>query len=150
MPLSKLKAKKKNTTARRKRTSTKPKVDKEVKEPKERKKKGERKKTMSAQEIIATSIELKCDICQVQVNTWRELRQHFLLAHTRTPYIKCCDTVYEKQRPLVEHLLWHKNPDSFKYVFHLQINCHAILLMLFFRIISDVNYAMKSFRTQGT
>ncbi|XP_011294475.1 transcription factor grauzone [Musca domestica] len=114
MPLSKLKAKKKNTTARRKRTSTKPKVDKEVKEPKERKKKGERKKTMSAQEIIATSIELKCDICQVKVNTWRELRQHFLLAHTRTPYIKCCDTVYEKQRPLVEHLLWHKNPDSFK------------------------------------
>ncbi|XP_073831211.1 uncharacterized protein isoform X1 [Musca autumnalis] len=118
MPLSKLKARKKKknaTTTRRKRTKAKPKDDATtVKEPKERKKKGERKKTMSAQEIIATSMELKCDICQVQVNTWRELRQHFLLAHTRTPYIKCCDTVYEKQRPLVEHLLWHKNPDSFK------------------------------------
>ncbi|XP_013104796.1 transcription factor grauzone isoform X2 [Stomoxys calcitrans] len=90
------------------------KVPKERKEPKEPRKKGERKKNLSAQELIATSMELKCDICQVQVNTWKELRQHFLLAHTRTPYIKCCDTVYEKQRPLADHLQWHKNPDAFK------------------------------------
>ncbi|XP_075158962.1 uncharacterized protein LOC142232133 isoform X2 [Haematobia irritans] len=87
---------------------------KEPKEPKDPAKKRERKKNIPAKELIATSMELKCEICQVQVNTWKDLRQHFLLAHTRTPYIKCCDTVFEKQRPLADHLLWHKNPDAFK------------------------------------
>lgn len=91
-----------------------PREPKQLKQPREPRKKGERQKNISAKELIASSMELKCDICQVQVNTWRELRQHFLLAHTRTPYIKCCDTIYEKQRPLADHLQWHKDPDAFK------------------------------------
>lgn len=128
MPLINLKQRK-QIKSKRKRTKSSAKVPKEGeerkerngpkerklrKEPREPRKKGERQKNISAKELIASSMELKCDICQVQVNTWRELRQHFLLAHTRTPYIKCCDTIYEKQRPLADHLQWHKDPDAFK------------------------------------
>lgn len=59
-------------------------------------------------------MDLTCDICQARVDTWKSLREHFLLAHTKTPYIKCCDIVYRKPRALMEHLEWHKNPDMFK------------------------------------
>lgn len=95
----------------------KPSKSSQHRKPKEpKKKKEDRKKYLPAQEIIATYMKLKCDICEVQVNTWKELREHFLLAHTRTPYMKCCGTIYDKQRQLADHLLWHKNPEEFKYI----------------------------------
>ncbi|XP_065363944.1 transcription factor grauzone-like isoform X2 [Calliphora vicina] len=106
VPLIKLKSTKKTSQKRkRKKAPAKP---REIKEKKPAKKK------LSAQDEVAMSIDLVCDICQTRVETWKALREHFLLAHTKTPYIKCCDIVYRKPRELIEHLEWHKNPDMFR------------------------------------
>ncbi|KAI8124200.1 Transcription factor grauzone [Lucilia cuprina] len=107
VPLIKLKSTKKTKNAKTKRKRT-PAKTRELKEKKPAKKK------LSAQEEVAMSMDLVCDICQTRVETWKELREHFLLAHTKTPYIKCCDITYRKPRELIEHLEWHKNPDMFK------------------------------------
>ncbi|XP_023298755.2 transcription factor grauzone-like isoform X1 [Lucilia cuprina] len=107
VPLIKLKSTKKTKNAKTKRKRT-PAKTREIKEKKPAKKK------LSAQEEVAMSMDLVCDICQTRVETWKELREHFLLAHTKTPYIKCCDITYRKPRELIEHLEWHKNPDMFK------------------------------------
>ncbi|XP_037818466.1 transcription factor grauzone-like isoform X4 [Lucilia sericata] len=107
VPLIKLKSTKKTKNAKTKRKKA-PAKPREIKEKKPAKKK------LSAQEEVAMSMDLVCDICQTRVETWKALREHFLLAHTKTPYIKCCDITYRKPRELIEHLEWHKNPDMFK------------------------------------
>ncbi|XP_073831213.1 transcription factor grauzone-like [Musca autumnalis] len=111
LPLINLRKSKKKTTKKSKGRKEKSGT---TKGPRNLEKKTRRKKYLSAQQIIASCIELKCDICQVEVNTWKDLREHFLIAHTRSPYMKCCNTVFEKQRPLADHLLWHENSGKIK------------------------------------
>ncbi|XP_058976914.1 zinc finger protein 888 isoform X2 [Musca domestica] len=108
MPLINLKCKKTKSKAKNKTNKTDPNKTKQFTREKKQ------KSYLSAQQIISACVELKCDICQNPVNTWKELREHYLIAHTRRPYIKCCNSVFEKQRQLADHLIRHKNPDKFR------------------------------------
>ncbi|KAM7349710.1 transcription factor grauzone-like isoform 2-T2 [Cochliomyia hominivorax] len=105
VPLINLKSNKKSSPKKKAKKVTK------IRELKER---IPTKKKLSAEKEVAMTMDLICDICQTRVETWKGLREHFLLAHTKTPYIKCCDIIYRKPKALMEHLEWHKNPDMFK------------------------------------
>ncbi|KAM7349713.1 transcription factor grauzone-like [Cochliomyia hominivorax] len=96
-----------------KKSPPKKKTKKVTKAPESKERKPIKKK-ISAEKEVALTVDLICDICQSHVETWKGLREHFLLAHTKTPYIKCCDNFYRKPKTLMEHLEWHKNPDMFK------------------------------------
>lgn len=110
MPLIRLKSIRKTTQKKkRKKLNINPSFDRKEKKPIQKK--------LSAQKEVAMLMDLICDICQTKVDTWKALREHFLFAHTKTPYIKCCDIIYRKPRALADHLQWHKNPEMFKYAY---------------------------------
>ncbi|XP_073823757.1 uncharacterized protein [Musca autumnalis] len=57
---------------------------------------------------------IKCEICQIQFDTFNLLSCHFRKEHAEQPYVVCCNKKIFHRRVLVEHVKCHLNPEDFK------------------------------------
>lgn len=68
-------------------------------------------------EKIRNFYNLKCDVCGHVSLTFIQLRAHYRIQHNiRRGYVKCCNRKMVHRGALQEHILWHLNPDTFKYI----------------------------------
>ncbi|XP_075167037.1 zinc finger protein 711-like [Haematobia irritans] len=58
--------------------------------------------------------DIECDICQIKLDTFFQLRRHFRQEHDETGYAVCCNTKFFRISPLVDHIRVHLNPEFFK------------------------------------
>ncbi|XP_053951225.1 transcription factor grauzone [Anastrepha ludens] len=66
------------------------------------------------EEIIGNCMLLNCDLCNVCVENYNDLRLHFTQVHNRTAYVKCCGKTFHRPNILAEHVQWHTDPSKFK------------------------------------
>uniref|UniRef100_A0A1A9WWZ0 Transcription factor grauzone n=1 Tax=Glossina brevipalpis TaxID=37001 RepID=A0A1A9WWZ0_9MUSC len=112
VPLLTLKCRMKANGKKRKNLSIK---EKETKIPEQiNERETRRAKRHNVEILIATAMQLICDICETQFESWALLRDHFKLTHNQTPYVKCCDSTFHATSTLIQHINWHKNPNIYK------------------------------------
>lgn len=63
---------------------------------------------------IAEYMQLKCDICGLELETFALLRNHMKSVHEVHPYVKCCEKKFTKRAWLYDHIKFHLNPDIYK------------------------------------
>ncbi|XP_028156080.1 zinc finger protein 235-like [Ostrinia furnacalis] len=91
--------------------------------PKQEKIKRYKKKVASPEEVekvlkksnckVRDFVKLQCDICDLKLKTWSELRLHFHSAHKLKPSINCvCGFVIKSKSVLYKHVSEHKANDS--------------------------------------
>lgn len=80
-------------------------------------------KTNKYNEIISTFMPiLPCDLCEENVSNFQEMRVHFSNKHShKKPHVKCCKNIFYKHSTLAEHIQWHRDPNTFKYVNFLNV-----------------------------
>ncbi|XP_001354861.3 transcription factor grauzone [Drosophila pseudoobscura] len=65
------------------------------------------------EEVIASYMNADCDLCEFSAKYLSELKVHFLEAHQREFYIKCCNKVFTRASKLMDHIRKHVNPKLF-------------------------------------
>lgn len=65
-----------------------------------------------------TPIDMTCDMdgCTTEFTSLSNARAHYSNVHNSNGYIKCCDMKLRFQIDLKDHISWHKNPASFRYI----------------------------------
>ncbi|TMW43669.1 hypothetical protein DOY81_011255 [Sarcophaga bullata] len=64
--------------------------------------------------IIAKYFKIKCDLCQIPLENFMALREHFEVEHKQCGYVRCCKRTLHSRASLVEHLYGHIKPDYLK------------------------------------
>lgn len=67
-------------------------------------------------EQIRSIITMKCDLCDVEFNIFRDCKSHYRTVHNMQGYLKCCGSKFLKRVRAIEHLQRHINPDGFRQV----------------------------------
>lgn len=61
--------------------------------------------------------DMKCDVCPMELSSLQHAKLHYLDEHGNdNGYIKCCGEEFRKLKDVKDHLLYHYNPDIFRYV----------------------------------
>lgn len=55
---------------------------------------------------------MKCDICGVDMDTFRGAKGHYRKLHQQEGYITCCGKKFFRRFRAVDHTLRHVNPDN--------------------------------------
>lgn len=89
---------------------------------KQRKKLREAQKTaLNADEIdrvMSTKFDMKCDYCDNVFKSLQEAQYHYMHEHQIADgYIQCCGMKFKKTNNIEGHVLWHLQPQLFKYFF---------------------------------
>ncbi|XP_055838411.1 transcription factor grauzone-like [Episyrphus balteatus] len=87
--------------------------------PKEKRPRSEQCKKMlqtakEFDEIIQKNMNLSCNMCQVRLIDFAELKRHFRAVHKRRGYAVCCNKRLFKRGLVVDHINVHNNPEHFK------------------------------------
>lgn len=75
--------------------------------------------------------DMTCDVdsCTTVFTSLSNAKEHYLNVHfKRCGYIKCCDTNCRSLKlrspaDIKDHIVWHKNPECFKYILNLKCCC---------------------------
>lgn len=69
-----------------------------------------------ADQKLRDMIEVKCHLCNLPFDTFREVNKHFRETHPsyKFGFLKCCGKSFEKRALLLEHIEVHWNPEKFK------------------------------------
>lgn len=73
-----------------------------------------KKAAMEHDRVIAEHFQIECDICQIPLENFVALREHFKVEHKRRGYVRCCQRAFFTRSVLVDHIYGHINPDHFK------------------------------------
>lgn len=62
---------------------------------------------------------MKCDVCcdGKIYESFADIQNHFLDIHQQNGYIICCNRKFRRIGRILQHCIWHENPDAFKLVF---------------------------------
>lgn len=71
--------------------------------------------TKRYEEAIASYMSADCDLCDYSTKYLSQLKVHFLEAHQRDAYLKCCNKVFNRASKLMDHIRKHINPKLFTY-----------------------------------
>ncbi|TDG39383.1 hypothetical protein AWZ03_014196 [Drosophila navojoa] len=69
--------------------------------------------TKRYEEAIASYMSADCDLCDYSTKYLSQLKVHFLEAHQRDAYLKCCNKVFNRASKLMDHIRKHLNPKLF-------------------------------------
>lgn len=61
---------------------------------------------------IRSILNMKCDLCHVTFNIFRESKSHYRDEHNINGYLICCEKKFFKRNQLIEHLQRHINPNG--------------------------------------
>lgn len=67
--------------------------------------------------IMSEYFNMKCDHCDEIFKSLPEAQYHYMHVHDIADgYVKCCGHTFKKNLNINGHVLYHLNPDIFKYV----------------------------------
>lgn len=69
-----------------------------------------------ADQKLRDMVEVKCYLCNLPFDTFREVNKHFSETHPsyKFGFLKCCGKSFERRYLLLEHIETHLNPEKFK------------------------------------
>lgn len=77
---------------------------------------------IQSDENLKKYFDLKCDVCRVEMSSLQHAKLHYFEVHGNdNGYIKCCSKEFRKLKDVNDHLLFHYNPDVFKYFIHMHL-----------------------------
>lgn len=71
-------------------------------------------------ENVKKFFDMSCDKCPVEFTNLLHARRHYREHGINKGYIKCCERKFNQRGTVNEHVMYHLNPDIFKYVFEHQ------------------------------
>lgn len=67
--------------------------------------------------VVSTEFNMKCRCCDHVFKSFQEAQFHYLHEHDIADgYIECCDMKFTKFTNVESHVLFHLNPELFKYL----------------------------------
>lgn len=73
-----------------------------------------RRRTVFDEKKILESTEMKCDLCNFQLDSFSHALIHHRNVHNQKGYLICCSRKFRQLSALVDHLDFHANPECFK------------------------------------
>ncbi|XP_058811323.1 zinc finger protein 271-like [Topomyia yanbarensis] len=67
-----------------------------------------------SEQFIADHINLECDTCSSKFATFTDLQKHSTAQHEKLAYVFCCDFKFCRKPRLIDHMLYHLNPNQFQ------------------------------------
>lgn len=65
---------------------------------------------------LSDYFQMNCDLCMHRFGSWSDARSHYLDRHNvLKPFLRCCNRKYFLRSRIIEHIIWHAEPDSFWY-----------------------------------
>lgn len=66
--------------------------------------------------LIRKFAQMSCDICrhEVQFDTFTDCKNHYRDVHDENGYVQCCTRKFHRIGRIIEHCMWHENPEAFK------------------------------------
>lgn len=55
-----------------------------------------------------------CDICDYPVENLTDAIHHYREEHDQLGYMMCCDKKFFKKNRILQHCIWHEDPEAFK------------------------------------
>lgn len=68
-------------------------------------------------ETVRKYFRMECDICNYPFKTFLHAKHHHMKMHNHNGYIMCCEKKFFKLYRVMQHCMWHENPDSFRYIY---------------------------------
>ncbi|XP_058444476.1 transcription factor grauzone-like [Malaya genurostris] len=65
-------------------------------------------------QFIAEHVNLECDTCSLKFISFTDLQKHSTEQHGKLAYVFCCDFKFCRKPRLIDHLLYHLNPNQFQ------------------------------------
>lgn len=65
--------------------------------------------------------EMNCDVCKIELSSLQHAKLHYLEHGISDGYIKCCDMKFREIKHVNDHLLYHVNPNIFRYSSHFSL-----------------------------
>lgn len=67
--------------------------------------------------VMDSHFNMKCDLCDTVFDSLKAAVPHYLSKHDNPyGYLKCCNIRLRYSREVLDHIQWHIDPDTFKYV----------------------------------
>lgn len=60
-----------------------------------------------------------CEICNYPFKTFLHAKRHHTKVHNQNGYLMCCDRKFFKLYRVIQHCMWHQNPETFRYLIFL-------------------------------
>lgn len=68
------------------------------------------------QDYMLAYFDMSCDLCDIMFESFPHAKRHYLSTHETKGYIKCCNKKMRTLLAINDHIQWHKNPESLKYI----------------------------------
>lgn len=65
---------------------------------------------------LLSYVQMKCDVCSDDrvYDSFSEIQTHFLDTHQQNGYVICCNRKFRRIGRVLQHCIWHDNPEAFK------------------------------------
>lgn len=73
-----------------------------------------RRRTKLDDSKIINSIDMKCDLCDVLLESFADAVLHHQNYHNQKGYLICCSRKFRQKSALIDHLDFHENPEHFQ------------------------------------
>lgn len=57
--------------------------------------------------------KMNCDVCGVDMETFRLAKRHYRIEHKQDGYITCCGKKFFQRHRAIDHTLQHVNPENY-------------------------------------
>lgn len=66
--------------------------------------------------LIMKYVKMKCDICchDETFGSFSDCKRHYRDVHNENGYVLCCNRKFRRIVRVVQHCIWHENPEAFK------------------------------------
>lgn len=68
------------------------------------------------EEVISKHFDMNCDICGEELKSLTQAEFHYMDAHKKDYYLKCCGIKLLNKTKISNHVLWHLDPNLYKWV----------------------------------
>ncbi|XP_062533801.1 transcription factor grauzone-like, partial [Armigeres subalbatus] len=76
--------------------------------------KAQSQKAIRDEEFIVANISLECHVCSEKHSTYQAFLRHSQSAHGEHAAVFCCGHKFTRKPRLIDHILYHQNPERFR------------------------------------
>lgn len=72
------------------------------------------KKSVTNREDLKKYFNMYCELCNYPIRNLTVAVEHYRQEHDQVGYMTCCDKKFFKENRIMQHCMWHENPEAFK------------------------------------
>lgn len=78
---------------------------------------------------LKAHFDMTCDKCDQEFEVFQDAKSHYQNDHNDPGgYIKCCGAKFSDMSNIKDHVLWHRDPEYFKYALvHIELTSNTII-----------------------